>query len=647
MSKNAAEKTVPRTVIKDKFWTPRREINRKHSLFYQWEQYEKVGTINNFRIAAGLAEGKRQGFFYTDSDFHKWADGACRVLAVEKDPKLAALVKEYVALVTGAADEDGYLYTFNQVNFPGTRWVNLQIEHELYCMGHFIEAAIEHSRATKGDSLLETGERCAGLICRDFADRGAEGTPGHQEIEVALMRLYQHTGKNIYRYGAEHFLNMRGRKRLFGFMLFREFMNHGSRMKATAEAAGEKNAEGFDYTEVAGRDMPPLMGLRLNAAFLSGRYHQQHKPIIHQKKPAGHAVRWAYMQMARTMAAETSGDNEDLGRQEKLWQELLNGYTYVTGGIGSLPMMEGFGRRYELNNRYAYCETCAAIGSIFWNHELFQATGSSRYADFLEWQLYNAFLVGASASGDAWFYRNPLDSSGDIERRPWFDTACCPSNVSRLLASLDRYITLWHEDTVRICQYISCREKKNDRGHSLTMESSLPFGRQVTITVTAGEKHDCTVQLRIPSWCSGAVLAINGLEMRYLGGKSKTLFGSELFSSSRFESVTVPKGKKYLLNLEFNMPVRLLTAHPKVRGAKRRFTVTRGPLVYCLEEWRNSHVAHDGALLLPSKIKYRDDSEETGLIVGRDRTGPDLFFTPFFNWGNNGKGWMQVWIKRG
>ena len=632
--------------IKDNFWSPRLELNRKHSLIYQWEKYCEVGTLENFKIAAGLSEGSRRGFFYTDSDLHKWADAASRVLASKKDSRLQKLLKEYISLAVAAQDDDGYLYTFNQINFPGTRWVNLQIEHELYCMGHFIEAAVEYFNTTGKDDLLIPAEKTARLICSEFLTRGPEAAPGHQEIELALLRLYGVTKNEVYRDTAEHFLSMRGRKRFFGVMLLREFFNHGARMKELSRRPGIEDTEGFDYTEAVGDEKPFLMGLRLNASFLSGRYHQQHKPVEKQKKPAGHAVRFTYLQTARSMAAGLAGDTEDLARQEALWENLVRGWMYVTGGIGALPLLEGFGRKYELNNRHAYCETCAAIGNIFWNHELYKITGNPRYADLLEWQLYNGALAGVSASGDAWFYRNPLDSPEEFGRRPWFDTACCPSNISRLQASIGRYITSWKGDTLFINQYVGMKEKVTDRGHLLSIESELPFGNLVRISVAAGDAHDCTVKLRIPSWSDGAVLIVNGLEVRYLGGKSETSFGIERFASARYETLTVPRGKKYILNLELKMPVQCLSAHSKVRSARGRVALTRGPLVYCLEGWRNHNLDHDAARILPSKISFREEEDGTGIIIGRDKKGPDLFFTPWYNRGNNGRGWMQVWVKK-
>ena len=646
MIQNIRETRLTDVTVKDTFWSPRLEINRKHSLIYQWEKYLEAGTIENFRIAAGISKGNRRGFFYTDSDLHKWADAASRVLASKKDLKLQKLLKEYISLVDGAQDDDGYLYTFNQVNFPGTRWVNLQIEHELYCMGHFIEAGIEYFQATGKKDLLVLVEKTARLICSEFLSRGPGEAPGHQEIELALLRLYGVTKNETYRETAEHFLYVRGRKRLFGFMLLREFFNHGARMKELSRHSGIDEAEGFDYTEAVGDKKPFLMGLRLNASFLSGRYHQQHKPVEKQKKPAGHAVRFTYLQTARTMAAGIAHDTEDLERQEALWEKLVSGWMYVTGGIGSLPLIEGFGRKYELNNRHAYCETCAAIGNIFWNHELFKVTGKSRYADLLEWQLYNGALAGVSAGGDAWFYSNPLDAYEKFERRPWFDTACCPSNISRLQASIGRYISSWKGDTLFINQYISMKEKATGQGHLVSVKSELPYGNRVRISVSAGNAHDCTVKLRIPSWSDGAVLIVNGLEVRYLGGRSETTFGLERFAAARYETLTVPKGKKYILNLELKMPVQTITAHPKVRSARGRVAITRGPLVYCLEGWRNHNLDHDGALILPSKISYREEGDGTGLITGRDKKGPDLFFTPWYNRGNKGSGWMQVWVKK-
>lgn len=424
-------------------------------------------------------------------------------------------------------------------------------------------------------------------------------------------------------------------------------MNHEKRMKEVARQQGDIETKGFDYTETTGDDEPFMINVRLNAAFLSGRYNQQHKPLHRQKKPAGHAVRWVYQQQALAMLCSAGDKEGNLNQQEELWRKLVDGWMYVTGGIGSLPLIEGFGRKYELNNRHAYCETCAAIGSIFWNHELFLLTRNSRYADLLEWQLYNAASVGISSGGDAYFYRNPLDSAGGIQRRPWFDTACCPSNISRLQASLGRYVAAWGDNELWINQFIGSKGDATARGHCFSMKSDLPFGSRVQITVKAAKKRGLTLHLRIPSWADGGKLIVNGHKPRYLGAKKQNLFGADHFETSRYETVTIPAGKKYLLELDFSMPVNILNMHQKVKGAKGRIALTRGPLVYCLEKYRNNGLSHDEGRLLPSKLTYREERDGTGIIIGRDKGGADLIFTPYYDWGNHVPDWMQVWVKQG
>jgi DUF1680 family protein len=468
------------TMSDSDFWKKRRTINTGTALPYQWKMYEKCGTIDNFRIAAGLIEGQRKGFFYTDSDLHKWADAACRSLTVKKSDSLRKQLKTYIELMERAQEGDGYLFTYNQVWFPGRKWENLLVEHELYCHGHLIEAGVEHAQLGKNSRLLDVARRSADLICRNFMERGPSGVPGHQEIELALVRLYRITGIQRYLDMAKVFLAGRGKTFFPGLRLLGDFRGHEKKAACVARQLGDKDSTGFDYTETTHENDAPNIKLRSNVSFLTGRYQQLHKPIKKQKDPHGHSVRWAYQMTGAVMADRESGTETYLPAVEESWQRLVSRKMYVTGGIGSLPIIEGFGRDYELNDTYAYCETCAAIGNIFLNDELFLATVNSRYPDLLEWQLYNAAGVGIGPDGKSYFYRNPLYSDGTLQRRPWFDTACCPSNVSRLWASVDRYAVQLVSDRVYVNQYITGSFEFRDQNINVKISSGFPLRERWT-----------------------------------------------------------------------------------------------------------------------------------------------------------------------
>ena len=326
--------------LHDTFWTARTDLNRTEALMYQWEQYNACGTLENFRLAADKKKGKRKGYFYTDSDLHKWADAVSRTLATVSDEKLEGLMKEYVDLMEKAQDVDGYLFTWNQIYFPGTRWKNIHVEHELYTAGHFIEAGISHFQATGDKKLLNMGVKLADLIVGDFRKITFSNSPGHQEIEIALLKLYRETGERKYIHTAEQFLRKRGGGKFFGLILLRDAISHSARsnrVKKIERAEGSREL-GFDFGENIQSREPRFLALRSFFAFISGNYHQQHKALLKQVEPRGHAVRWVYMMYAATMLALETGDADISSFLSKTWENLVRKKMYITGGIGSLPV---------------------------------------------------------------------------------------------------------------------------------------------------------------------------------------------------------------------------------------------------------------------------------------------------------------------
>jgi DUF1680 family protein len=678
------EDPMTETYVDDPFWTPRLAANRDKAIYSQWERYEEAGTISNFRIAAGLEEGPRRGFFYSDSDLHKWADAACRVLRAQRgaraskgaiaaqDPRLASLVAEYVALMRLAQEPDGYLFTYNQLLFPGARWKNLMIEHELYCHGHFIEAGIAHRAATGSEELFALAVKAADLVVAEFREAGNSRTSGHEEIELALLKLYRITRKRAYLETAGALLERRGRTPFFGASFAAQAISQLSRSRSVARrSASAAGSAGFDFSENLTKEEPPFMALRAAASFLSGSYQQQHAPIRRQLEPRGHAVRWAYMMTAVAMLQAETGDPSLASLASGAWERLVREKMYVSGGIGSLPLIEGFGRPYELDNRYAYSETCAAIGSILWNRELSlagaargaargAASAEARYADLLEWQLYNAAMAGISLSGDAYFYRNPLSSKGGLHRRPWYATACCPSNLSRLLADLGSLVYAREGDALRVDQYIG-GESELEGGGLIRIESGLPWQGRVRIHINSPES--LRLKPRLPGWAFGSaggppggyIATVNGESVAVNAARdpsrgAELLFGPSRFDRAAYLDLAIPAGETDI-ELDFGMDILRLKAPPELRPDRGRVAVARGPLLYCAESVDNPGTDLEELSILPESLRF--EMAELGLgavsgsIVGSSSRGRAIRLLPYAFWGNRGDTSMAVWLREG
>ena len=631
--------------IEDAHWSPRLELNRGRAIIYQWEQYERCGTIDNFRVLAGIRKGERRGFFYTDSDLHKWADAAGRILRSGPDEAVERLLLEYEDLMARCQEPDGYLFTYNQLLFPGTRWKNLQIEHELYCHGHFIEAGVSRYEATGRRELLDLAEKSARLVVREFKDSGPERTSGHEEIELALLRLYRIAREPDYLETARNLLERRGRTRGFGAKFLRQVLSQTARSMAVDRRKSEKGKLGFELGENLTKREPPFIMLRALSSFLSGAYQQQRRPIREQVEPEGHAVRWTYLMIAAARLHRESPDPSILAWMRSAWDRLVGEKMYVTGGIGSLPVVEGFGHPFELDNRYSYSETCAAIGSVLWNRELSLATGEARYADLLEWQLENAAAVGISLSGDRYFYRNPLAADGELERRAWYATACCPSNISRLWAELPNLLFSRGEGLLRIDQYVGSIARI-DTELSVRMESSLPWEGRVRIEVESAS--GIALLARLPGWADRISAEQGNSPPRTIERREERRFGAARFERSGYLRFELGPGKS-AISLEFPMGIALLEAHPSVRADADRVAVSRGPLVYCAETADNPGLDLEAATLDPATLRYAWDGSIVeggcGTISGLTAEGAPIRLVPYPFWGNRGPGSMRVWLR--
>ncbi len=641
------------------FWGNRLAINRRDALIHQWEQLEKSGRLDNFRIVAGMKKGIRRGFFYDDSDVHKWAEAAALTLAARPDAEIEKLLAEYIELMRRARTPEGYLFTYNQFHFPGARWKNLQIEHELYTLGHLIEAGVSHHQATGEDSLLETVMAAADLVVREFDCAGPSKTPGHEEIEIALIRLHRLTGRREYLETARLFLENRGRMRLFGLRLILQFARQSRRAAAIRKReralTGAAGGGGFDFTEQLGTREPPFLKIRSAFSFLSGAFFQQHRPIRKQRVPRGHAVRWGYLATATAMLHHETGDASLLDTLTAAWDRMVTRRMYVTGGLGSLPVIEGFGRDFEMDNRYAYCETCAALASVFWSREMLLATGEAPYADLIEWQLHNAAAAGIALDGRSYLYRNPLESEG-IARKPWFGTACCPGNISRTWASLGGYIFSLRGREIMVHQYIDSVYEPAEPGECglvrIAIRTELPREGRAVIEMTCVPGSRAVLSLRIPSWSGPPSIVVNG-EPWPTGvppGVRATASGYSPYGSyyARFDREWKRENR---IEIELPMEILIRRSDRRVRANRGRVALTRGPLVYCLESVDNPGTRIPGARLDPSRpltARLREPHFSGACaIVGSGPDGETLTFIPYFSWANRGASSMEVWVKAG
>ncbi len=656
--------------IEDNFWGPRLQINAEKAIYHQWEQLIKTGCIENFRLVVDGSEGFREGYFFADSDAFKWLDAAARVYASQPSKILKNLMDDFIALIGRAQTEDGYIFTYNQLLFPEVRWINLQIEHELYCHGHLIEAGVSHFEATGERTLLEICLKAADLLVRDFAQSGPEGTPGHEEIELALIRLFGVTHNFTYLDLAEHFIEQRGR--IKGF--FSHILGQNKSVTERGASVQQRHAAYLaEHPEHAAKFQLPPDNTSIKPAFgtqrwflntATGKYFQQHKPVREQVVPVGHAVRFTYLETAIAMLYSEKGDESLLETLKVAWDHVVSRRMYVTGSIGSLPNIEGFGRDYELEPAYSYSETCAALGNIFWNWEMTQITGEAKYADLTEWQLYNAAAVGLGQDGISYAYNNPLYFEGGLTRQAWFKCPCCPSNVSRVWADLGKYVysveTSDDSEDLRglwVHQYVG-NKFSGDGRFGVRMEARLPWVGKVWMTLDLEEFVEITIHCRVPSWASALSFWVNGVPVE--GGvwgaerppdiqtpNSQTASGYDP-RASWYLPITRTWNPGDLIELEFEMAINLRATHPKVKSTQGQVAVTYGPLVYCLESVDNPEVNIFAAKLDPASLYPEMDSElfdGITILCGKTSEGRPLTFIPYYLWANRGESKMTVYVN--
>ncbi len=583
--------------IEDAFWSPRIETTLRVTVGHCLDQCEKTGRIANFDVAAGkIEEGRFRGRLYDDSDLYKVIEGAAYALRHRRDVVLERRVESIILRIAAAQQEDGYLDTYYTTAGTGKRWTNLRGGHELYCAGHLFEAGIAWFQATGKRELLDVACRLADHIDGVFGPRKRQDPPGHQEIELALLKLAQATKEPRYERLARFFLAARGRF---------------------------KGRKGGGY----------------------GSYAQDHLPVREQRKAVGHAVRALYQACALTDLARIDSDGELRSTLTALWDDVHLGKIYITGGVGSVPGIEGFGPPFVLPNDTAYTETCAAIALSLWNQRMLLLTRDAGYADDLERSLYNGMLSGISREGDRFFYDNPLASRGAHERSAWFSCACCPSNIVRFLPSLGGRIWSHDVDEIRVSQYIGSRTSIPLAAGKVRVEmkSQLPWKGRVLIEVRPEKPQRFTLLLREPAWCRGGARLL-------LNGKHQTVMVRDgwLRIDRRFDP-----GDR--VALELPMEIRRVEDDPRVLANDGRVALCRGPVVYCLEGV--DHDGHSRNLVLPPDAKLRAVSHPEllggivtieGPALARSEDGNprevQLRAIPYHLWNHRGAGELVTWI---
>lgn len=608
--------------IDDAFWAPWFARLATVTLPAQYDQIAvHTGRLMNFQRVAAGERGGHQGRYYDDSDVYKWCEACAYALAHHNSELLVKQLDTVIQAIASSQDDDGYLVTFFQLMHPDLKFRNLSYMHEMYCLGHLMEAGVALAECLNDTRLLICSIKAADLLVSRFGESGTVGYCGHSEIELALLRLSKHVGKPEYAKLACRMMTLRGQKPT----LF------------------ERELEDAEAMELS-----PWAKHYLN---LRGEYFQDHAPLVEHSEIVGHAVRGMYLYTA----AVSMVDDPDWERmQRNLWRNLVDKRLYVTGGTGSSSKNEGFTRDYDLPNLDSYAETCAAIALIGWGRELVQHFGESDYLDVAEIALFNAALAGISTSGDHYFYANPLESRMNHSRVPWFDCACCPPNIARLIGSVHRLAISQSPQANQVWIHFPIQGTYSlPNGLTIRIESRYPASGQFKVTVTGVEAAKLDLRIRIPGWVDEMGAEIDNVDFEADFEKGYAVFDR-----------TWQPGET--LSVDWEMEPRWLESHPLVFDNLGCSALAIGPLVYCLESLEASKPAQlfvaltdepvavdenpspgawptaqvSGVRVLPSDLAMLYDVSQETEIENEEAT-----FVPYALWSNQGPSTMRVWVR--
>ena len=631
-NKNISLKNVQ---VQDGFWKPMQDLIIETVIPYQEKilndeipGVEKSHALANFRIAAGMEKGEFYGMVFQDSDVAKWLEAVAYSLVVHPDAELEKRADEGIETIEKAQQEDGYLNTYFTIKEPEHRWQNLQECHELYCAGHMMEAAVAYYDATGKDKLLKVMERMADHIDRRFGPDKITGIPGHQEVEIGLMRLYHTTGEERYCNLAEYFINERGKNPNFFYE--------------------ESQKRGWTHFGIDPKDTV---------------YNQSFATVYDQKEAVGHSVRAVYMYTAMADIAGTTGDERLYQACVDLWKNMTEKRMYLTAGIGSTGELEAFTKDYDLPNDMVYAETCASIGLIFFAKQMLELEANGKYADVMERAFYNGTISGMQADGKRFFYVNPLEVNPGIsgvvpgykhvlpERPGWYACACCPPNLVRLITSLGKYV--WDETDDTIFSHMFVGQKAELEKADIDVESSYPWEGKVTYHVHSKKEEEYTLAIHIPGYLKDICVKVNGEQIEW-----------KKFMKNGYLYLTRKWGESQV-EILFDLEVRKVYANKNVREDAGKVALMRGPFVYCFEGVDNGNdlqamcidadtqaetfVGKEGVLKDKVCIHvqgYEDERESDALYSEEkpDYQPHELTAIPYYLWGNRGVNQMRVWM---
>lgn len=651
MQSDVIEADLNRITVTDPFLGEYQRLIRDVVIPYQWEalndnlpEAEPSHALANYRIAAGLEQGEFYGMVFQDSDVTKWLEAVAWSLSQKPDARLEQTADEVIELLAQAQCEDGYLNTWYTVKEPGQRWTNVAECHEMYCAGHLFEAAVAFFNATGKRRLLEIACRFADHIDSVFGpnDGQLRGYPGHPEIELALMRLYEVTREPRYQALASFFVEERGQQPYYYDI---EFEKRG----------GTRHWVGW------GDAWPGMIKDK--------SYTHAHKPLSEQNEAVGHAVRSVYLMTGLAHIARMTQDEEKRQTCLRIWNNMVQRRMYITGGIGSQGIGEAFTSDYDLPNDTAYGESCASIGLMMFARRMLEMEGDAHYADVMERAFYNTVLGGMALDGKHFFYVNPLETHPKSiphnhiydhikpVRQRWFGCACCPPNIARTLVAIGHYLFTPRQDALFINFYAGSEAQftVNDRTLALKIEGNYPWDEQVTIRFSQPQTVEHTLALRLPEWCESPQVKVNGE-----AAQGKTIKGY-LHLHRQWQEGDV-------ITLQLPMTIRRVYANSRVRHNAGKVAIQRGPLVYCLEEADNGAELHN--LSLPKTSAFRE-IQGVGVLKGKVLLQAEglrvptaleekplysfdnrqtvaekqtLTFIPWFSWANRGEGEMRIWV---
>lgn len=585
--------------LDDRFWAPAMEINRRRTLPAVWNQTKSTGRIENFKRAAGKAEGPHQGLFFNDSDVYKLFEGASYIQFRNPDDFRELELEDLAKLIVAAQQPNGYINTYFTLAAPDKIWSDVPKMHEMYCVGHLIEAGVASWQSTGRRILLDASKRAVANLASVFGPNGRRDVPGHPGLELALLRLYEVTEDPGHLALAQWLIDQRG------------------------VSAGRPSA---------------------------GEYAQDHLPLREQSEVVGHAVRATYLFAGATLLAQKTGDVALADAMRRLFADLVSRKLYLTGGIGSSAQNEGFTRAFDLPNDGAYAETCAAIGLVLWAHEMHLLDRSAKPIEVLERALYNAVRGGVSLSGDSFFYSNPLASRGHVQRSPWFECACCPPNLLRTFARVGDYFYSRDRDTL----YVNLFGKSataTSFGRAVvrvTQQTDFPHSGKVQLWVEASKPATFTLAVRVPEWSDGITIVVNREVVDAPRERGYALITREWTPND-------------FVDVELSMPVRVIAGNPEIPEQKGRVALARGPLVYCVEgvdsapdlrslvfdAGQQFTVAERadllGGITTISGVATRPTPPNGAALPEAERIVP-FTAVPFAFWANREPGPMTVWL---